>query len=130
MLRVLLCLYLFLRDMRLVLLLVCKGATRILVMVVCKTAKERGRREQQANDGRAYFTTCTHPREILILQAYRTRQMHDEIGHFWFEGAGERRNAVLRFKILWVCFWDFERGVLQMTSLSGMLIEFLLCFAI
>jgi hypothetical protein len=116
--------------MRLVLLLVYKGATRILVMAQCKMAEERGLRGRQANDGRAYFTTCTHPREILILQAYRTRQMHVEIGHFWFEGAGERGNAVLRFEMLWVCFWDFERGVLQMTCLSGMLIEFLLCFAI
>lgn len=37
--------------------------------------------------------TCTHQREIHILQAYRTRQMHDKTGWFWFEGTGQAREC-------------------------------------
>ncbi|KAM0701739.1 hypothetical protein Q7P35_010648 [Cladosporium inversicolor] len=71
MLGVLLCLcFLVLRNMRLVLLLAYSGATRILVMAWYRTAKGYGLQERRANGVRAYSTTCTHQREILILQAY------------------------------------------------------------
>ena len=76
MLSVVVCLYLLLRNMRLVLLLAYNGATRIPVTAQCKTAKGHGLQDLQANDGRAYFTDCTRRREILILQAYLTRRIH------------------------------------------------------
>ena len=93
MLGVLLCLCIILRDTRLVLPLAYKSAIRILVMAQCKTAKGHGLQERQANDERAQAMTRTHQREIHILQAYRTRQMHDKTGWFWFEGTGRAREC-------------------------------------
>jgi hypothetical protein len=75
MLSALLCLSLLLRDMRRALLLVYEGTTRILVMARRKVEKVCGLREEQANDERAYFTTCTHQREILILQVCRMHEI-------------------------------------------------------
>jgi len=125
-----------LHHMRLDLQQAYKGTILTLTTVRHKTADGCGMHDRQTHDARAYFTTCTLQPEILILQAFHMHRTHVETGqdqgkgachlaahHCWwiFSTSGWRMSSTRIFAIMGM-IWDFERGVLQMTSLSGMLI--------